>query len=82
VFSEDPSITALNRISQNIEENAGSNKVGAPKGMPADLKEADGNGNGLISSQEISDAINGFFDGSNNFTVGKLHELIDYFFEQ
>ncbi|MFT7155855.1 MAG: hypothetical protein ACI8Q1_000858 [Parvicella sp.] len=82
VFSEDPSIAALNRISQNIEENAGSNKVGTTKGMPADLKEADGNGNGLISSQEISDAINGFFDGSNNFTVGKLHELIDYFFEQ
>ena len=35
-----------------------------------------------ISASEITEASDGFFEGSNNFTVKLLHDLIDYFFEQ
>ena len=59
----------------NDNINGGSN-------IPENLLEADSNGNGIISASEITEAIDGFFEGSNNFTVKLLHDLIDYFFEQ
>jgi len=83
VFYESPTLASLNKISEGIEDKASSGqKDPLRKDIPEHLKEADGDGDGVITSQEINDALDGFFDGSNNFTVSKLHELIDYFFEQ
>ena len=50
--------------------------------IPEDLKNADKNNDGVISTDEIGNAIDSFFDGDSNFTVEKLNELIDLFFEQ
>ena len=52
------------------------------KGVPAEFEPADFNKDGYITSQEISKAIDMFFEGDSPFTVEKLHRLIDYFFEQ
>lgn len=79
-FSEDASQAQLDQISHEIEKNAGSNT--SSSNIPLELQEADLDKNGIISSTEISSAIDGFFEGSNNFSVKLLHELIDYFFEQ
>ncbi len=77
-FSENASFGTLEKISNEIE----SKSKGATGGLPDKFKEADSDGNGIISAKEISEAIDGFFDGSNNFTVKMLHDLVDYFFEQ
>jgi len=82
-FSEDASQSKLDEISKQIEKTATTNNGGTSiSNIPLELQEADLDANGIISSKEISSAIDGFFEGSNNFTVRKLHELIDYFFEQ
>lgn len=80
-FSEDASQSKLDEISSQIEA-ASKGAKSKTSNIPLDLQEADLDGNGFISSKEISAAIDGFFEGSNNFSVKKLHELIDYFFEQ
>lgn len=82
-FSEDASLATLNKISDNIEKNRAYNdNLTGGSYIPENLQEADSNGNGIISGSEITEAIDGFFEGSNNFTVKMLHDLIDYFFEQ
>lgn len=82
-FSDEASLSTLNKISSEIEnQNTNNNTKSAANNIPEEFKEADIDGNGLISAGEITKAIDGFFEGSNNFTVKRLHQLIDYFFEQ
>ncbi len=50
--------------------------------VPEKLQLFDKDTNGNISTQEISMAIDGFFEGEPNITVEKINSLIDYFFEQ
>jgi sulfur carrier protein ThiS len=50
--------------------------------LPTQFKEADYNNNGVISADEITRAIDDFFDGKNDFTAEKINQLVDYFFEQ
>jgi len=45
-------------------------------------KEADLNKDGKISAKEIYETIDLYFDGKLNLTLGDIHKLIDYFFEQ
>lgn len=47
-----------------------------------DYKDADLNGDGYISSDEITKAIDAFFEGELDYSASKLHGLIDFFFEQ
>lgn len=47
-----------------------------------DFSVVDLNGDGYISADEIATAIDSFFEGGLNFSAAKLHELIDFFFEQ
>jgi outer membrane protein OmpA-like peptidoglycan-associated protein/tetratricopeptide (TPR) repeat protein/YHS domain-containing protein len=54
----------------------------AVKKMPENVLKADKNNDGKISADEITLAIDGFFDGDNDFTVEKINGLIDFFFEQ
>ena len=35
-----------------------------------------------ISAKEIYETIDLYFDGKLNITLGDIHKLIDYFFEQ
>jgi hypothetical protein len=85
VFTQNPSLKTLEQIEQQIIEEKKNNPLvtsGNVGKMPEEFKSADLNKDGLISSAEISAAIDSFFDGSGDFTVERLHRLIDYFFEQ
>ncbi len=54
----------------------------ASQHIPAELRNADINGDGKISTKEISNVIDRFFDGDKSFNVELIDHLIDYFFEQ
>lgn len=47
-----------------------------------DFTVVDKNGDGFISADEITWAIDAFFEGELDFSAAKLHDLIDFFFEQ
>jgi len=50
--------------------------------LPDQFKSVDKNNDGRITADEIVSVIDGFFDGTNDYTTEKIHLLIDYFFEQ
>jgi hypothetical protein len=77
VFAEDPSLKTLQKIDTDISKHDHSGDK-----IPDKYKEADIDNNGIISSGEITSAIDGFFEGTNSFNVATLHDLIDFFFEQ
>ena len=77
LFNENPTLKFLQEIDSKKLKNP--NKI---NNIPLALKPADKDGDGLISSSEISGAIDAFFEGESPFTVEKLNDLIDYFFEQ
>lgn len=58
------------------------NGTGTGVAIPEELKSADKNNDGFISTEEIGKSIDSFFDGDSDFTVEKLNDLIDVFFEQ
>ncbi len=76
-FSEAPSLTTLDKIFDEIIES----KSGVSS-IPPHLIEADVNHDGLISPEEVTGAIDGFFAGLNALSVHAINDLIDYFFEQ
>ena len=47
-----------------------------------DFAQVDRDGDGFISADEITWAIDAFFEGELDFSAAKLHDLIDFFFEQ
>ena len=50
--------------------------------LPVEFQSADKNNDGKISADEIVTVIDGFFDGTNDYSTEKIHRLIDFFFEQ
>ncbi|MFH1004529.1 MAG: hypothetical protein V1781_03400 [Bacteroidota bacterium] len=82
VFMKDPSVSSLGKMEADIKQNKGKNTKTEKTKLPAIFQSADANKDGFISSAEITIMIDGFFDGSNDYTVVKIHKLIDYFFEQ
>lgn len=52
------------------------------KGIPVEFASADINSDGTITPNEMYAVIDGFFEGANDFTIEKIHALIEYFFEQ
>ena len=81
VFNQNPSLSYL----KDLDAKAANARKTAPakvSTVPAALKSADLNSDGYISSDEITAAIDAFFDGSSDFTVERLNDLVDYFFEQ
>jgi|GEM_PF-347273 len=48
----------------------------------AEFTAVDIDGDGFISPQEITNAIDMFFDGQLDYSAAKLHDLIDFFFDQ
>ncbi len=47
-----------------------------------EFAQVDQNGDGFISADEITWAIDAFFEGELDFSAAKLHDLIDFFFDQ
>lgn len=47
-----------------------------------DFAAVDRDNDGFISADEITWAIDAFFEGELDFSASKLHDLIDFFFEQ
>jgi hypothetical protein len=54
----------------------------APLDIPTEFKTIDFDNDGFISSNEVTKAIDDYFDGKNNMSVELLHKLVDFFFEQ
>ena len=79
-FNETPSGDYLKEI-ENKSLSNNKNQDSKSK-IPSELIEADLNKDGFISAEEITQTIDSFFEGTNDFTVEKINRLIDYFFEQ
>jgi hypothetical protein len=77
-FYNNPSLSYMQSV-QSTNPNAGK---GDYSKIPNAIKPADINKDGFISVEEISKTIDGFFEGTNEFTVENINALIDYFFEQ
>lgn len=81
LFNENPSLKYL----KEVEAQSKIARKNSPKGtsaIPFAIKFADLNSDGYISTEEIAKAIDSFFEGDSEFTVEKLNDLIDFFFEQ
>ena len=76
VFNQKPSAEFLKEVEEATLQNR-SNIV-----IPPELKDTDSNGDGFIDLNEISKAVDMFFDGSMDLSVEKLHKLINFFFDQ
>ena len=74
-FIENPSDAKKTEAEKKVKQSSGMV-------IPDELKSADKNNDGIISTDEIGAAIDSFFDGNSDFTVEKLNDLIDLFFEQ
>jgi hypothetical protein len=80
LFNENPSLAYLKDVESKLNNNGG--KTGNASSIPYALRPADKNKDGFISADEIAAAIDAFFEGDSDFTVEKLNDLIDFFFEQ
>lgn len=81
LFNENPSLKYLKQVeAKSLSERKGNTK--GANSIPFALKSADKNNDGYISTEEIGKAIDSFFEGDSDFTVEKLNDLIDFFFEQ
>lgn len=81
MFNASPSLEYLKEIESMAAETKKNNSNKKIE-IPQALKPADKNNDGFISANEIKDAIDKFFEGDSNFTVEKLNDLIDFFFQQ
>ncbi|MBL7888382.1 MAG: outer membrane beta-barrel protein [Bacteroidia bacterium] len=83
MFNENPSLSFLRDIeSKNLEERKNNPNAAKASSIPVALRPADKNNDGYISTEEITMAIDSFFEGDSIFTVERLNDLIDFFFEQ
>ena len=79
LFNENPSLGYLKDVESKFMNKGGTKNS---ESVPAPLRSADLNSDGLISTEEIARAIDSFFEGDSDLSVEKLNDLIDYFFEQ
>ncbi len=80
-FNENPTLQSLQKVDASHTNKEGA-RVSKNNNMPAKFKAADKNGDGYISSDEITQTIDGFFDGTSTYTIADINALIDYFFDQ
>lgn len=79
-FNAAPSLSYLKDVEAKSKEVKSA--TGKTSKLPVEFAEADLNKDGEISASEITQTIDGFFEGANSFNVEKINRLIDYFFEQ
>ena len=80
IFNQNPSLAYLKSIENQVKQERKTNP--SKTTIPARLQFADKNKDGLITTNEIADTIDSFFDGNSMITIEKINSLIDYFFEQ
>ncbi len=81
VISDASSVDELQSIETKIQNRINESRK-SQSNIPEHLVDADADQDGFISANEISLVIDGFFEGTNDFTVQAIHDLINYFFEQ
>lgn len=82
-FNKKPSAEFMKQVEEMQKENRKTAEVSKTNNpIPFDLRIADWNKDGFISSEEIAKTIDAFFDGSITFSVEQINRLIDFFFEQ
>jgi hypothetical protein len=65
------------------QHKASNNKViSNPSTMPEKFKVLDLDNDKYISAKEVTNAIDGFFEGENNLSAKDLNTLIDFYFDQ
>ena len=82
IFNENPSLSYLKDVEAKSTEARKNSTNAAATTIPYALRSADKNKDGFITTDEITAAIDQFFEGDSDFTVEKLNALIDFFFEQ
>lgn len=80
-FNAAPSLSYLQSVEEKAKENKAKTGSAATK-IPEEFVPADINKDGYISAKEITQTIDGFFEGDTTFNVEKINRLIDFFFEQ
>lgn len=82
-FNKKPSAEFMKMVEEMQRELRKNPEAKTPAThIPYDLRVADWNKDGFISSDEIARTIDAFFDGTINFSAEQIHRLIDFFFEQ
>jgi hypothetical protein len=81
IFKENPSLATLKEFDTAAAAKRTSTGSSS-SALPPEFRSADLNRDGYISADEITSAIDAFFEGESDFTVERLHKLIDFFFEQ
>ena len=82
-FNQKPSAEFMKQVEEMQKENRKNPEAASTKGnIPYDLRVADWDKDGFVSSDEIAKTIDSFFDGSITFSVEQINRLIDYFFDQ
>ena len=71
-----------NIVSSSVVENNNQQPRTSVTILPEEFAPADKNNDGKISLDELVGVIDGFFDGTSDYTIKKINSLIDYFFEQ
>lgn len=69
-------------LSEKTKRIQDENKSVSTSKVPAKFKPVDGNKDGTISAEELTSAIDAYFEGELDLTLEELNELVDYFFEQ
>ena len=82
-FNKKPSAAFMKEVEEmELERRKNPQAKSTSAKIPYDLRVADWNKDGFISSDEIAKTIDAFFDGSITFNAEQIHRLIDFFFEQ
>ena len=82
-FNKKPSASFMKEVeAMEMEKRKNPSNKPSANSIPYDLRVADWNKDGFITSDEIAKTIDAFFDGSITFNAEQIHRLIDYFFEQ
>ena len=83
-FANNPNANTLTQFDENLKQGqeSGGGVTTSENKIPDKFKEADINNDGIIQSTEITATIDKFFEGTSSFTVAKIQDLIDFFFEQ
>ncbi|NQX99015.1 MAG: hypothetical protein HRT73_14230, partial [Flavobacteriales bacterium] len=82
--ADDLSQEEIDEIQRQYAEanNSGTNAAAGGISMPEKFKGLDTDKDNYISAKEVTNAIDGFFEGENDLSAKDLNKLIDFYFDQ
>jgi hypothetical protein len=80
IFNENPTLSFAKGVDAEVQKKAQSG--GTMHKIPDKFASVDRDHNGYISSSEITQVIDDFFEGTTTLSISDINELIDYFFDQ